>query len=105
MTESEKLALAAHLHVVMRRRIGRVTDVEWMVQDPAYARAMIDIAIGCGHEDVQERARKLQTALFPPRSRPLVEAQATEPVEPRRPVRQPLADLVNGARTYVGGLR
>lgn len=105
MTESEKLALAAHLHVVMRRHIGRVTDVEWMVLDPAYARAMIDIALGCGHEDVQERARKLQAALFPPRSRPLVEVHPAPADAPRRPARQPQADLVNGARTYVGGLR
>ena len=45
MLESEKLALAAHLHVVLRRRVGRVTDVEWLVRDMAYAREILALAL------------------------------------------------------------
>ena len=30
MPESDRLAIAAHLHVLLRRKTGRVTDTEWM---------------------------------------------------------------------------
>ena len=30
MSDSDKLAIAAHLHVLLRRKTGRVTDTEWM---------------------------------------------------------------------------
>ena len=33
MLDSEKLAIAAHLHVAMRRKLGRVIDVEWVVRN------------------------------------------------------------------------
>ena len=29
MPDSDKLAIAAHLHVLLRRKTGRVTDTEW----------------------------------------------------------------------------
>jgi hypothetical protein len=44
MTASEMIATAAHLHVAMRRKMGRVTDVEWMATNPAYALAMTALA-------------------------------------------------------------
>ncbi len=44
MTASEMIATAAHLHVAMRRKMGRVTDVEWMATNPAYALAMTELA-------------------------------------------------------------
>ena len=37
MLDSDKLAIAAHLHVAMRRKLGRVTDVEWMVRSDSSA--------------------------------------------------------------------
>jgi hypothetical protein len=46
MLESEKFAIAAHLHVVMRRVHGRVTDVEWMIKSADYAREIIRVATG-----------------------------------------------------------
>ena len=30
MTENDRLAIAAHLHVLLRRNTGRVTDTEWL---------------------------------------------------------------------------
>ena len=38
---SDALATAAHLHVLLRRNTGRVTDTEWMASNPDYARAMV----------------------------------------------------------------
>jgi hypothetical protein len=67
MLESEKLAIAAHLHVVMRRKIGRVTDVEWLLRSPEYAREIIRIAQSePQHPEMIEWASRLQDALFAP---------------------------------------
>lgn len=43
-SESDLTALAAHLHVQLRRRTGRVTDVEWMVMNGEYAQMVISLA-------------------------------------------------------------
>jgi hypothetical protein len=37
MPSSEKIAIAAHLHVLLRRKTGRVTDTEWMAGNHEYA--------------------------------------------------------------------
>jgi hypothetical protein len=66
MLESEKFAIAAHLHVVLRRVHGRVTDVEWMVKSPDYAREIILVARGHAHPDLLKLADKLEAALLPP---------------------------------------
>jgi hypothetical protein len=41
---SEKLAIAAHLHVLLRRKVGCVTDIEWMATNADYATEIIRIA-------------------------------------------------------------
>jgi hypothetical protein len=67
MLDSEKMAIAAHLHVVMRRKVGRVTDVEWIVKSPEYAREVIRIArMDPAHAELVEWGDKLEAALFPP---------------------------------------
>ncbi len=63
MLESEKFAIAAHLHVLLRRVHGRVTDVEWMIRSPEYAREVIRVARGESHEDLRRLADKLEVAL------------------------------------------
>ncbi|MDV7394479.1 hypothetical protein RZS08_24060, partial [Arthrospira platensis SPKY1] len=37
-------AAAAHMHVLLRRKTGRVTDTEWMATNAEYARAIIAFA-------------------------------------------------------------
>ncbi|MDM0090637.1 MULTISPECIES: hypothetical protein [unclassified Variovorax] len=37
MTENERIAIAARLHVALRRKTGRVTDTEWMAANADYA--------------------------------------------------------------------
>ena len=97
MLESEKLALAAHLHVVLRRQVGRVTDVEWLIRDMAYAREIIALALGSGHEDCVQWARKLEAALFPPAPRATPRAEHTPAAQAA-----PIGAMV---RRYVGSLR
>ncbi len=80
MSSNEKLAIAAHLHVLLRRKTGRVTDTEWMAGNPAYAAEVIRLAhekaAEGGHDDLGLLADRLEAAMaFPdaPLHRPLVQ--------------------------------
>ena len=65
MMDSEKLAIAAHLHVVMRRVTGRATDVEWLIRSPDYAREIIRVALAeQDRHELHHWANRLQHALF-----------------------------------------
>ena len=44
MSEHDAFATAAHLHVLLRRKTGRVTDTEWMATNADYALAMVKFA-------------------------------------------------------------
>jgi hypothetical protein len=88
MLESEKFAIAAHLHVVLRRVNGRVTDVEWMIKSPEYAREIIRVARTETHPDLHKLADKLEAALQPVASATrLAKAvvPSTQPIQPARP--------------------
>ncbi len=114
LSDSDKLGIAAHLHVAMRRKIGRVTDVEWLVRDAAYAREVIRLALAeREHPELQAWGLKLQAALFPPvPARP-----ADRPIDrhPDRPTSaansgpMPLDESLRPPQgllgRYVGGLR
>jgi hypothetical protein len=82
MLESEKFAIAAHLHVVLRRINGRVTDVEWMIKSPEYAREIIRVARTETHPDLHKLADKLEAALQPPVSVQRAVKAAVPPVQP-----------------------
>lgn len=102
MLESEKFAIAAHLHVLLRRVNGRVTDVEWMIRSPEYAREVIRVARTEEHPELLRLADKLESAVLPPEPvpkemRPLTPTPAhVEPAEP---------DPVLSRQRYVGSLR
>ncbi len=110
LSDSDKLGIAAHLHVALRRKIGRVTDIEWLMRDATYAREIIRLALAeRDHPDLQGWALKLQAALFPPEpartgkaahSGPMPLDVAT-PASPDAPLR-PAQGLLG---RYVGGLR
>jgi hypothetical protein len=67
MSSNEKLAIAAHLHVLMRRKTGRVTDTEWLASNPAYAAEIIRLAhhkaAEGGHDDLGLLADRLEAAM------------------------------------------
>ena len=69
MLASEKLAIAAHLHVLLRRKTGRVTDTQWMADNLEYAADVVRFARRSaeedGHTDLAEWADKLEQAMFP----------------------------------------
>jgi hypothetical protein len=63
MPSNEKIAIAAHLHVLLRRKTGRVTDTEWMATNKEYAteisRFAREKAAEDGHVDLAVWADKL----------------------------------------------
>lgn len=67
MLPSEKLAIAAHLHVLLRRKTGRVTDTQWMADNAEYAAEIVRFARKSaaedGHTDLAEWADKLERAM------------------------------------------
>ena|SRR5438105_2735119 len=100
MLVSQKVAIAAHLHVLLRRKTGRVTDTEWMASNLDYATEIVRFARAKaaeeGHADLDEWAGKLEQAVHAP--------------EP--PARVPLAQVLHerpaadpAAPRYVGGIR
>jgi hypothetical protein len=127
---SDALATAAHLHVLLRRNTGRVTDTEWMASNPDYARAVVAFTRDKAHSenlpDLLPWADKLE-ALIPLMGatdrKPLLVAVAERlKVSPQGlvPVERPLsAGRVGGSRDaglatgpapqadprYVGGIR
>jgi hypothetical protein len=82
MTPGERLAIAAHLHVLLRRKTGRVTDPEWMAANVEYATEIVRFTRGKaredGHTDLAIWADKLEAAM----------------AEPMKAPRQPLAQVL-----------
>jgi hypothetical protein len=93
MSNSDTFAIAAHLHVLLRRKTGRVTDTEWMATNVEYARAIAQFAKEQGQagqdDELLKWAQKLVDAL------PAM--QQTQP--------KPLLEAAKEAVRYMGGLR
>lgn len=68
MSMSEKMALAARLHILLLHKTGRVTDTEWMIRNREYAEEIIrystEYASKENHDDLAELAEKLEAAMF-----------------------------------------
>jgi hypothetical protein len=63
MANSERIAVAAHLHVALRRKAGRVTDTDWMAENDEYAQAIIRFAQSKAIEDADESLSALANKL------------------------------------------
>jgi hypothetical protein len=74
MLASEKLAIAAHLHVLLRRKTGRVTDTQWMADNAEYATEIVRFARQSakedGHVELVPWADKLEQAVLLPAAVP-----------------------------------
>jgi hypothetical protein len=98
MLPSEKLAIAARLHVILRRKTGRVTDTEWLAVNAEYAAEIVrfsrERAVEPGMEDVAEWADRLELAMTggpAPRKTLLgavAQARVTVAAPPREPQRE-----------------
>lgn len=114
MADSERVAIAAHLHVALRRKAGRVTDIDWMAVNDEYAREILRLTRQKAQEDgdasLQELANKLQACLEHTSVRtpaaPLVERVVKQLREPTPEVPLQVAPQADESDDrYVGGLR
>jgi hypothetical protein len=102
MNESERIAIAARLHVALRRKTGRVTDTEWLAVNPEYAAEIVRFARAHAAEtndlDLNAIASRLEFAMAPLAAMAAAQAAAsTPPGEARK--------RLPAAARYVGGLR
>lgn len=102
MNDSERLAIAAHLHVALRRKTGRVTDTEWMASDTAYGQAMAQFALNHARSNQDAELERLALRFAASLPGAVTPAAAT--------IGATVADaaapgLVASAKRYVGGLR
>lgn len=84
--DSARIAIAAHLHVLMRRKLGRVTDTEWMASNLAYAQEIIRICREQGDEELLSWSAKLDAAMLPLKPRP------AKPVAPAHSLAGPVTE-------------
>ncbi|WP_416142161.1 hypothetical protein [Hydrogenophaga sp.] len=97
MSQSETFATAAHLHVLLRRKSGRVTDTEWMATNADYAREIVrfarEKAVSDGHVELLPWADKLEAAI----------AEMGIPV--RKPLLQKAQEALRAGQTGSGAAR
>lgn len=101
MDTSQKLAIAAHLHVLLRRKTGRVTDTEWMAGNLEYAREVVRFARAKAnedkHPDLHEWADKLERAMLEQTAAPAKPLVQSALQALRQPA--PLAEPATAERT------
>lgn len=76
-----KFATAAHLHVLLRRRCGRVTDTLWMVQNREYALAILRLAREQGDAELDKLIERFEALLASEAPPPKATAQETPPAD------------------------
>lgn len=59
-SEEVLFSLAGRMHVLLRREINRIIDVEWMCIDPAYAREVIKLARTVESEELHKLADRVE---------------------------------------------
>jgi hypothetical protein len=106
MQDSQKIAIAAHLHVLLRRKTGRVTDTEWMASNAAYATEIVRFcrasALQDGHTDLAEWADKLEEAVLGTNR---VDRRAAAPVASPAASPPQASGVAATALRYVRGIR
>jgi hypothetical protein len=107
MSQNEAFAAAAHLHVVLRRKTGRVTDTEWMVHNADYARAIVHFARAraCseGLAELLPLADRLESLVAPPIAvRPLIKIRTLLSKTADGPVTARTSDI---SSRHIGRLR
>lgn len=106
MSSNDNLAIAAHLHVLLRRKTGRVTDTEWMAKDPAYAAEIVRFSRAKAMEEnapeLADWAAKLEHAMATPvaAARPTLLALASQAVKQLSPDKRAAQPAATGTTPF-----
>lgn len=105
MLQNDALATAAHLHVLLRRKTGRVTDTEWLAVNADYAQAIVrfarEKAAQDGHSELLPLADRLESLVLPPRK----PAPPPAPAMPTTPMVPDTSAANDVSARYIGRLR
>ncbi|RYY86133.1 MAG: hypothetical protein EOO24_35920 [Comamonadaceae bacterium] len=101
MTESERVAIAARLHVALRRKTGRVTDTEWLAINVDYAAEIVRFARAHAAEAQDEELAAI-AARFEFAMEPLALAARAQAARAGADAGRPAG---GPASRYVGGIR
>ena len=64
LLESQAFGLMGRLHVLLRREIGRVTDIKYMSTNPEYCLHVLELAGSVNNPDLQAMCHKLEDIYF-----------------------------------------
>jgi len=64
LLESQAFGLMGRLHVLLRREIGRVTDIRYMSTNPEYCLHVLELASSIANADLQAMCHKLEDIYF-----------------------------------------
>lgn len=62
--ESQAFGLMGRVHVLLRREIGRVTDIKYMSTNPEYCLHVLELAGSVANPDLQAMCHKLEDIYF-----------------------------------------
>lgn len=62
--ESQAFGLMGRLHVLLRREIGRVTDIKYMTTNPEYCLHVLELANSTANADLHAMCHKLEDIYF-----------------------------------------
>lgn len=62
--ESQAFGLMGRLHVLLRREIGRVTDIKYMSTNPEYCLHVLELANSTANPDLHAMCYKLEDIYF-----------------------------------------
>jgi hypothetical protein len=62
--ESQAFGLMGRLHVLLRREIGRVTDIKYMSTNPEYCLHVLELASSTANTDLHNMCQKLEDIYF-----------------------------------------
>ena len=118
--EGLAFGLMGRLHVLLRREIGRVTDIKYMGINPEYCLHVLELAESVSNPDLQVISRKLEEIFFgeqglfhdspvkPRRYQVAASSRVSIPVDSHQPPAPLLAEPELAQETeqhYVGRLR
>lgn len=108
--ESQAFGLMGRLHVLLRREIGRVTDIKYMSTNPEYCAHVLELASAVANPDLHSISERLEEMYFGadglfenPAVRPLRMAVPVPKVTAKAPAVE--LETAEDDQHYVGRLR
>jgi hypothetical protein len=109
-SSTEVFAVLGRIHVLLRRDLNRITDIEWASVNRPYAMEVIRLCTSASHPDLKVLAARLSELLELAPPRPAAASRATAAPSPMGPATEAAVAEVTGQAPpagprYVRGVR